>query len=58
MIKSIYENSLDQTIGVENFSATASRGALIFDAYSESDESSHDNLDPIINATLDAGAPS
>jgi len=61
MIKSIYssyEASLNQTACAENFSATASRGALIFDAYSESDESSHDNLDPIINATLDAGAPS
>ena len=45
MIKSIYENSLDQTIGVENFSATASRGALIFGVYSDPDESSYDRLD-------------
>ena len=34
MIKSIYpsyEDSLDKTLGIENFSATASRGAPIFD---------------------------
>jgi hypothetical protein len=52
VIKSIYssyEDSLDQTLGVENFSATASRAAPVFDVYSDSDESSHDSLDPIID---------
>ena len=40
MIKSIY---------VENSSTTASREAPVFDVYSDSDESSHDNLDLIID---------
>jgi len=53
MIKSIYSSygaSLDQTAYAENFSATASRGAPVFDIYLDSDESSHDNLDPITDA--------
>jgi hypothetical protein len=53
MIKSFYssyEDSLDQAPCVKNFSATASRGAPVFDVYSDSDESSNDNLDPLIDA--------
>jgi len=53
IIKSIYpshEDSLDKTLGFENSSATASRGAPVFDVYSDSDESSHDSLDSIIDA--------
>ena len=34
----------------ENFSATSSREASVFDVYSDSNESSHDNPDPIIDA--------
>ena len=45
MIKSIYEHSLDQTLGVENSSATASQGALVLDVYSDLDESSHESMD-------------
>ena len=52
MIKSIYEDSLDQTLGVENSSATTSRGAPIFDVYSDLDESSHDSLDFITDALV------
>ena len=50
MIKSIYEDSLDQTLGVKNSSATASRGAPIFDVYSDPEESSLDSLDFITDA--------
>jgi len=53
MIKSIYssyEASLDQTTYIENSSTTASREAPIFDVYSDSDKSSQDNLDLIIDA--------
>ena len=53
MIKSFYssyEDRLDQAPRVENFSATASRGAPIFDVYSDSNESSNDNMDPLIDA--------
>ena len=50
MIKSIYENSLDQLLCVENSSVTASREAPIFDVYPDPDESSHDSLDFITNA--------
>ena len=50
MIKSIYENSLDQILDVEKSSATASRGAPIFDVYSDLDESSLDSLDFITDA--------
>ena len=50
MIKSIYENSLDQLLYVENSSVTASRKAPIFDVYPDPVESSHDSLDFITNA--------
>ena len=53
MIKSInssHEASLDQTAHVKNSFATASWEAPVFDVYSDSDESSCDNLDLIINA--------
>ena len=50
MIKSTYENSLDQTLSVDNSSATASRGAPVFDVYSDPDESSLDSLDFITDA--------
>jgi len=50
MIKSICEDSLDQTLSVENFPATTSRGTLVFDVYSNIDESSHDSLDFITKA--------
>jgi hypothetical protein len=53
MIKSIYssyEASLGQTTYAENSFATVSREAPVFDVYSDSDESSHDNLVPIIDA--------
>ena len=46
MIKTIYENSLDQLLCVENSSVTASREAPVFDAVESSDES----LDFITNA--------
>ena len=52
MIESIYssyEGSLDQTLGVENFPATASREAPVFDVYPDPVESSHDSLDFITN---------
>ena len=47
MIKSIYENSLDQLICVENPSVITSREAPVFDVYPDLDESSHDSLDLI-----------
>ena len=53
MIKSIYSSlgaGLDETTYVKNSMATARREAPIFDVYSDSDESSCDNLDLIINA--------
>ena len=50
MIKSIYENGLDQLLCVKNSSVTASREAPVFDAYPDPDESSHDSLDFITNA--------
>ena len=53
MIKSInssHEASLDQTAHAKNSFATASWEAPVFDVYSDSDESSHDNLDLMINA--------
>jgi hypothetical protein len=53
MIKSLYtsyEDSSDHTLHVENFSATTSWGTPVFDEYSDSDESSNDNLDPLIDA--------
>ena len=50
MIGSIYENSLDHLLYIENHSVTASREALVFDVYPDLVESSHDNLDFITNA--------
>ena len=50
MIRSIYENSLDHLLHVENHSVTASREAPIFDVYSDLVESSQDSLDFITNA--------
>ena len=41
---------MDQSTCVENSSATTSREAPVFDVYSDSDESSNDNLDLIVEA--------
>ena len=50
MIRSIYENSLDHLLCVENHSVTASQEAPVFDVYPDPVESSQDNLDFITNA--------
>jgi len=50
MIRSIYENSLDHLLYVENHSVTASREAPVFDVYPDPIESSQDSLDFITNA--------
>ena len=50
MIRSIYENSIDQLLCVENSSVTASREAPVFDVYPDPVESSQDSLDSITNA--------
>ena len=50
MIKSIYENNLDQLLCIENYSVITSREAPVFDVYPDPDESSHDSLDFITNA--------
>src|SRR6185436_14635681 len=50
MIRSIYENSLDYLLCVENHSVTASREAPVFDVYPDPIESSQDSLDFITNA--------
>ena len=49
MIRSIYENSLDHLLCVENHSVTASREAPVFDIYTDPVESSQDSLDFITN---------
>ena len=52
MIKSIYssyEDSLDQITHVRKSSTTTNWEAPVFDVYSNSDESPHDNLDLIID---------
>src|SRR6185503_16792170 len=49
MIRSIYENSLDHLLYVENHSITASREAPVFDVYPDLVESSQDSLDFITN---------
>ena len=49
MIISIYENSLDQILCIENSSATASREAPVFDVYPDPDGSPVDSLDFINN---------
>ena len=50
MIRSIYENSLDRLLYVENHSVAASREAPVFDVYPDPVESSQDSLDFITNA--------
>ena len=50
MIGSIYENSLDHLLCVENHLVTASREAPVFDVYPDPVESSQDSLDFITNA--------
>ena len=50
MIKSIYENSLDHLLRIENHLVTASREAPIFDVYPNPVKSPHDSLDRITNA--------
>ena len=50
MIRSIYENSLNRLLRVENQSITASREAPVFDKYSDPVESPQDSLDFITNA--------
>ena len=49
MIRSIYENSLDHLLYVENHSVTASQEAPVFDVYPDPVESSQDSLDFITN---------
>ena len=50
MIRSIYQNSLDHLLYVENHSITAGREAPIFDVYPDPVKSYHDSLDFITNA--------
>ena len=50
MIKSIYENSLDLLLRVENHSVTASWEASVLDVYLDPVKSPQDNLDRITNA--------
>ena len=50
MIKSIYENSLDHLLRVENHLVTASQEAPVFDVYSNPVKSPQDSLDCITNA--------
>jgi len=50
MIKSIYENSLDHLLHIENHSVTANLEAPIFDEYPDPVESPQDSLDFITNA--------
>ena len=52
MIGSIYENSLDHLLCVENHSVNASREAPIFDVYPDPVELSQDSLDFITNALV------
>ena len=52
LAQSIYENSFNQLLCVENSSATTSREAPIFDVYPDPDESSHDSLDFITSALV------
>ena len=49
MIRSIYKNSLDRLLYVENHSVTTSREAPVFDLYPDLVESSQDSLDFIAN---------
>ena len=50
MIRSIYQNSLDNFFCIENHSVTASREAPVFDVYPDPVESSQNSLDFITNA--------
>ena len=50
MIRSIYQNSLDHLLCVENHSVTASREAPVFDVYRDPVELPQDSLDFITNA--------
>ena len=50
MIKSIYENSLDHPLRIENHPVTARREAPVFDVYPDPVESPQDSLDFITNA--------
>ena len=50
MIRSIYENSLNRLLRVENQLVTANREAPVFDKYSDPVESPQDSLDFITNA--------
>ena len=50
MIRSLYENSLDHPIHIENHPITARREAPIFDVYPDLVESPQDSLDFITNA--------
>ena len=50
MIRSIYQNSLDNFFCFENHSVTASREAPVFDVYPDPVESSQNSLDFITNA--------
>jgi hypothetical protein len=50
MIRSIYENSLDHLLCIDNHSVTASQEAPVFDVYPDPVESSQDSLDFITNA--------
>ena len=50
MIKSIYENSLDHPLRIENHPVTARREAPVFDVYPDLVESPQDSLDFITNA--------
>ena len=45
MIRSIYENSLDHLLCIDNHSVTASQEAPVFDIYLDPVESSQDSLD-------------
>ena len=49
MIRSLYENSLDRLLHVENQSVAASREAPIFDIYSNPVKLPQDSLDFITN---------
>ena len=50
VIRSIYKNSLDHLLYVENHSVTAGQEAPVFDVYPDLVESSQDSLDFITNA--------
>ena len=49
MIKSVYENSLDHLLRIENHLVTARREAPVFDVYPDPVKSPQDSLDHITN---------